>query len=147
MIVRVDHVVGAAAIGAGMIIWAMSGDLPTGRLSMPGAGMMPRLICALLVLFGAMLIVRAGDSARFSGIDWSDRRHALRVLGLTATAVVLYTTAGFIVVMTLLLFALIALEGRHLVAAALYSVGLTIGTYWLFAVVLRSPLEQGLLQF
>jgi hypothetical protein len=71
----------------------------------------------------------------------------LRVLGLTVVAVALYTTAGFLIAMTLLIFALIALEGRNLIAAALYSVGLTAGTYWLFAAVLRAPLEHGLLRF
>jgi hypothetical protein len=147
MTLRADHVAGAAAIVVGLAIWALSGDLPTGRLSMPGAGMMPKLVCALMVLFGAMLVLRAGDSVPFSSIDWSEAGHAARVLGLTAAAVALYTTLGFVIVMTLLLFALIALEGRNLIAAAIYSAGLTIGTYLLFTVVLRSPLEQGLLRF
>jgi hypothetical protein len=147
MRLRTDHVAGAVAIAAGLIVWAISGDLPTGRLSMPGAGMMPKLLCALMILFGLMLIIRAGDSVLFSTLDWSDAGHAARVIGITALAVALYTTLGFIVTMTLLLFTLIALEGRNLVAAAVYSLGLSAGTYLLFTAVLRSPLEQGLLRF
>ena len=66
---------------------------------------------------------------------------------VTAAAVALYTTLGFIVTMSLMLFALIALEGRNLFAAAAYSVGVSLVTYGLFALVLKTPLEQGILGF
>ena len=62
-------------------------------------------------------------------------------------AVALYTTLGFIITMSLMLFALIAFEGRNLVAAAVYSVSISLVTYGLFTVVLKSPLDQGILGF
>jgi hypothetical protein len=144
---RGDHVVGAAVIVIGLIIWAVSGDLPTGRLSMPGAGMMPKLLCALMIFFGLMLILRAGDSAPFAEISWGDIAHAAPVMAITVVAVALYTTIGFILSMGLMLFALLCLERRNLVAAAAYSAGVSVATYFLFTVVLKSPLEQGLLPF
>ena len=64
-----------------------------------------------------------------------------------AAAVALYTTLGFIVAMSLMLFALIACEGRNLFAAVVYSVGISLVTYGLFTIVLKSPLEQGILGF
>jgi hypothetical protein len=39
VIVRTDHVAGAAAIILGLLVFALSGDLPFGSLSFPGAGM------------------------------------------------------------------------------------------------------------
>ena len=50
--------------------------------------------------------------------------------------------------MALLLFTLIfGVERRQPVAAAAFSLGVVALTYLLFAVVLKTPLEQGLLGF
>jgi hypothetical protein len=147
MALRADHLAGGAAIAAALAVLAASGDLPFGTLAFPGAGMMPKLVCALMILFGAILLARGGASVPFSDIGWSDLPHAIRVLAIMAAAVALYTTLGFIVTMALMLFALIALEGRNLLAAAVYSVGVSLLTYGLFTLVLKSPLEQGILGF
>jgi len=147
MTLRADHVAGGAAIAAALAVLAMSGDLPFGTLAFPGAGMMPKLVCALMILFGAMLLLRGGASAPFSEIAWGDLPHAVRVLAITAMAVALYTTLGFIITMALMLFALIAFEGRNLIVAAVYSLSVSLVTYALFTIVLKSPLEQGILGF
>jgi hypothetical protein len=147
MALRADHVAGGATIAAALAVLAASGDLPFGTLAFPGAGMMPKLVCALMILFGAILLARGGASVPFSDVGWSDLPHAVRVLAITAAAVALYTLLGFIVTMSLMLFALIASEGRNLLAAAVYSVGVSLLTYGLFTLVLKSPLEQGILGF
>jgi len=147
MTVRADHVAGGAAIAAALAVLAVSGELPFGTLAFPGAGMMPKLLCALMTVFGAILLVRGGTSPALSDAGWGDLLHAVRVLAITAVAVAFYTTLGFIVTMSLMLFALIALEGRNLFAAAAYSVGISLLTYGLFTIVLKSPLEQGILGF
>jgi Tripartite tricarboxylate transporter TctB family len=147
MTLRADHVAGGVAIATALAVLAVSGDLPFGTLAFPGAGMMPKVICALMILFGVLLIARAGTSPPFAEISWSDLPHAVRVLAITAAAVALYTTLGFIITMSLMLFVLIALEGRNLLAAAAFSLGVSLSTYFLFTVALKSPLEQGLLGF
>ena len=147
MILRADHVAGGVAIAAALAVLAVSGDLPFGTIAFPGAGMLPKLVCGLMILFGVLLIARAGQSPPFAEISWSDLPHAVRVLGVTAAAVALYTTLGFIITMSLLLFVLIALEGRNLVAAAAFSLGISLSTYVLFTVALKTPLEQGLFGF
>lgn len=147
MILRADHVAGGVVIAAGLVIWSLSGDLPTGRLSMPGAGMLPKLLCALIIFFGLALMARARESGAFADIEWSDLRHAGPVIGITALAVALYATLGFIITMAALIFALLAFERRNLLAAAAYSLGVTLATYALFVYLLKSPLEQGLLRF
>ena len=38
MTLRADHIAGAFFIGFGVLIIALSGDLPFGNLSFPGAG-------------------------------------------------------------------------------------------------------------
>jgi hypothetical protein len=147
MMLRTDQVAGGAAVVAAVAVWAVSGDLPFGTLALPGAGMMPKLICGLMILLGAILIGRGRASEPFAAISWNDLPHAIRVFAVTSAAVALYTTLGFIVAMSLMLFVLIAWEGRNLIAAAAYSVGVSLVTYGLFTIALKQPLEQGILGF
>ena len=57
MILRADHVAGGIAIAAALAVLAVSGDLPLGTLAFPGAGMLPKLVCVLMILFGVMVSV------------------------------------------------------------------------------------------
>jgi Tripartite tricarboxylate transporter TctB family len=151
MTLRTDHVAGGAAIVAALAILAVSGDLPFGTLAFPGAGMMPKLVCGLMILLGAILIAHGGAGEPFAAIGWSDLPHAVRVLAVTAAAVALYTTLGFIVTMALMMFVLIVWEvswsGRNVIVAAAYSLGISLLTHWLFTVALKQPLEQGVIGF
>jgi putative tricarboxylic transport membrane protein len=144
MVLRADHVAGAAFILLGLAIFALSGDLPFGGLSMPGSGFMPSLIAGLLLLFGVLLCARAAESQPLADIDWSDVKHAGLVVLITALAIFAYTRLGFILAMMLMLFALLAIiERRNLVKAALYSVATTLLAYALFDKFLKAPLPTG----
>ena len=148
MIIRTDHVTGGLLAGFGLLVWAMSGDLPVGTLSFPGAGMMPKLLTALLIAFGLVLMARARESAPLSDVSWRDLPHAVRVTAMTALAVALYQVAGFLITMVLLLFGLIfGVERRNPVSAAAFSLGAVALTYLLFHVALKTPLEQGVFGF
>ena len=65
MTLRADHVAGAFFICVGLLIIALSGDLPTGTLSLPGSGFMPKILAVLTIFFGLVLTLRA--SAQGSG--------------------------------------------------------------------------------
>ncbi len=146
--IRTDHVAGGVFAAFGLLVLALSGDLPIGTLSFPGAGMMPKLLAGLITVFGLVLIARAQESAPLAGVSWQDLPHALRVTAITAVAVALYQTVGFLITMTLLLFALIlGVERRHPVSAAAFSLGVVALTYLLFSVALKTPLEPGLFGF
>jgi Tripartite tricarboxylate transporter TctB family len=145
---RTDHVAGGIFVAFGLLIFALSGDLPFGTLAFPGAGMMPKLVAALLIAFGAVLVVRAGESAPLASLSWSDLPHAVRVVAITAAAIALFQTLGFLITMTLLLFTLtFATERRPLIPAAAFSIGVVILTYVLFEWALKTPVERGLLGF
>jgi hypothetical protein len=147
VILRTDHISGAVAVIAGVGIFAISGELPVGSWSSPGAGMMPKLLCAFMVLFGIMLIARANDSKPFAETSWSDGAHAASVFAIGCIAVAFYTTLGFIISMALMLAALVAFERKPLIYAALYGISISVGSYALFTIVLKSPLERGLFGF
>jgi hypothetical protein len=148
MTLRADHVAGAFFILLGVAVFIIGDDLPFGRLSAPGAGMMPKLVAGLMMLFAVIIIAGAGSGRPLAAIGWDEVGHAVQVVLITAAAVALYTRLGFLITMTLLIFVLlVVIERRHVVPAALYSIGLTLFAYWLFGKALRAPLERGLLWF
>ena len=148
MILRSDHIAGAAFIIFGVIVFAISGDLPFGRLSAPGAGMMPKLVTGLMMAFGLVLVLSAAESRPFAEIEWSDGKHALMVVVIAGAAVASYQTLGFLLTMSLLVFVLlVVIERKPVHYAAAYAIGLTVMAYWLFGKALKSPLEQGILGF
>ena len=52
MKLRADHVAGAFFVAIGLLVAALSGDLPVGQLSMPGAGFLPFLCGLALIALG-----------------------------------------------------------------------------------------------
>ena len=145
MSLRRDHVAGGAFVVAGALILAVSGDLPFGTLASPGAGMLPKLMIALMMAFGLILLLRAGESPPFALVAWGDLPHAVRVIAVAAAGVALYVPLGFLLTMSLLLFALTwGVERKPLLNSALFSVGVTGVAYLVFSTLLKSPLPRGL---
>src|SRR5262245_45738868 len=107
MILRADHVAGGAFIVLGVVVFALSGDLPFGSVSEPGAGMMPKLMAALMMVFAAIIMVTANKSPPLASLDFSDRRHAILLLLITGIAIAFYQRLGFLITMSLLVFSLL----------------------------------------
>ncbi len=148
MTLRADHVAGAFFVAVGVLVVALSGDLPLGGLSMPGAGFMPILVAALIIIFGLSLFIRARESKLFAEIVWDDGKHAAAVLGITTIAVALYVTLGFVITMVLMMVALLVIvEKRNIVRAGLYSAVVAVVTYLVFVHMLQSPLPPGVLGY
>jgi hypothetical protein len=148
VILRKDHVAGGVFIVAGALIFFVSSDLPFGTLASPGAGMMPKLVIAIMSAFGIILFMRAGESAPLADIDWGDFRHAARVLPIAAAAIALYATLGFLLTISLMLFGLLfMMERKHILRAAIFSIGVSGFAYILFGTLLKSPLPRGLIGF
>jgi putative tricarboxylic transport membrane protein len=144
MTLRADHVAGAAFVAFGILVFALSGDLPLGRLSMPGAGFLPKLVAGLLIFFGLVLLLRGRESGPLADIDWSDLKHAGSVLAITAGAIALYTQLGFVITMVLMMVALIVIvERRNILRASLYSAVVVGVAFVVFSTLLKSPLPAG----
>jgi hypothetical protein len=148
MTLRADHVAGAAFIAFGLLVIALSGDLPMGQLSMPGSGFMPKIIAVLMMAFGLVLIVRAGESKPLAEVAWSDIVHAAAVTAITGVAIYFFEMLGFATTMVvMMLVLLVGIERRPVVHAALYSVGVVGLTYATFVYLLKTPLVAGPLGF
>src|SRR5215471_14205501 len=144
MILRADHVAGVFFICFGLLVIALSGDLPTGNLSLPGSGFMPKIVAGLTIFFGLVLTLRAKESRPFGTLSWADSKHAVLVVLITGAAIALFERLGFLTTNVLLIFALLAIvERRRLLPATIYSLGVVLITYILFVYVLKTPLEAG----
>lgn len=148
MNLRADHVGGAFFVGIGLLVIALSGDLPVGQLSMPGAGFLPMVVAVLIIVLGGSLFLRGRESDAFSEIEWDDASHALRVIGITALAISFYIYLGFIITMILMMMALtILIERKNMLRAAGYSTCVAVLTYVTFVHLLQSPLPPGVLGY
>jgi len=148
MTLRADHVAGGFFVAVGLAILALSGDLPFGQLSMPGAGFMPEIVAVLVIIFGASLVLRASESPPFAEIAWDDGKHALMVIVIAGAAIAFYISLGFIISMIAMMIALMTLiERKNLLQAAGYSVAVVIVTYVTFVHVLNAPLPPGIVGY
>ena len=145
MTLRADHVAGAAVLLLGIVVFWLGADLPFGRLSAPGAGMMPKLMAGLMMAFGLLIMIVRLEDKPLAAIDWSDRWHALLLVAITAVAVWLYARLGFLLTMSLLVFCLlVVVERRNPLRAGAFAIAITLFAYWLFGIALKAPLERGI---
>jgi hypothetical protein len=145
MNVRSDLIAGGAFIALGIIVFILGWDLPFGRISAPGAGMLPKLMAAFMIAIAAGILLNGSSRQTLADIPWSDWKHAALILIISGIAVTAYPRAGFLITMSLLVFALLVIvERKHLLPAALYAVLLTGFAYWLFGIILKAPLERGI---
>jgi len=148
MTFRTDHAAGLAFVLFGITVLLLRGDLPSGRLAMPGAGFLPKVVASLMIFLGVLVLVRGGDSPRFASIDWSDLRHALLIVVITSIGIALYVQIGFVLTMGFLLLALlIVAERRNAVRAIVFSLVVVIVAFGLFDRLLNAPLPKGPLGF
>ena len=144
MTLRADHIAGLFFIGVGALVIALSGDLPFGNLSFPGAGFLPNILAVLTIFFGLVLALRAGESKPLAMLTWDDAKHAAMVVAITGLATFVFDWLGFLTTDILMIFALlVVIERRRLLPAAVFSIAVTTVTYLLFVHVLQTPLNTG----
>jgi hypothetical protein len=149
MTLRADHVAGAVFIAFGLLIIALSGDLPVGQLSMPGSGFLPKILAGFTIAFGIVLIVRARESGVFANVTWATvakaGKYAVGAAAITAmTALTVYllvtygiitaaaavhflATRGLLAATMAIVFVLLAVSDRH--AAAVTAIT-AVAVYW-----------------
>ena len=114
MILRADHVAGGAFIALGVLVLRRQRRSAVRHVHSPGAGMMPKLMAALMMAVRALIMVaraaRARRSRRSTGATVACRAAACVI---TAAAVASYQPLGFLITMALLVFALLVVVERR----------------------------------
>ena len=129
-------------------MFAISGDLPFGSLSMPGAGMMPKLVTGLMILFGLVLILGGRREPALRGDRMERRQSRAESGGHHGGRGRELSDARLHLTMSLLVFVLlVVIERKPMHYAAAYAIALTGIAWWVFGKALKAPLETGILGF
>lgn len=145
---RCDRIAAAILLAlAAATVW-QSLRLPLGSLGEPGPAAWPLLLAVLLGLLAVAIFAGGGHSPLLRSLQWGEKRHALALIGAACFAAATFETLGFrLSIFVTLLFLIGVIERRRPLPTLLVSLGLSFGTYYIFAHWLRTPLPIGLLGF
>lgn len=151
-----DLVSGAAMIAAAMAVIAMTFTFPAFPGQNYGPAVFPRLLAVLLILCGALLMVRGfaawrGGDPLATPPEWARRPgnvvSALLVLASALAYIFVLDVVGFVpltVVVLLVLFLWFRVRAPMAVVTALVA---AFGVNWFFASLMRVPLPRGLMDW
>jgi len=140
----IDRVSGSALILLGLFVMWERRVLPLGTHGQPGPGYLPLLLAILLVILGGLLVLQGRGATPLRTVVWSEAPHALAILACTAFATGLLERIGYRITMVLILgFLFGVMERLRPWQAAVLTLGLSLGTFWLFDSLLRVPLPRG----
>jgi len=139
-----DRLAGAVLAAFAILVVLESRSLPFGSIREPGAGAVPVLL-ALTLLVCSLAVVVGGTSAhRVAAIPWTEWRHAVAILGICAFMALTLERLGYRLTILLALFGLLTLvEKKGWIVGVVFAVGFSLGSYYLFSVLLRVPIPRG----
>ena len=118
--------------------------LPLGTVQSPGPSYVPVLL-ALLLLGVAVLVAAFGARATpLSSVSWSEWRHAAAITAVCAFMALGLERLGYRLTTFIALAALLGLlERQSWITTVIFAGGFALGSYYLFATLLRVPLPLG----
>lgn len=138
-----DRLAGFVLVAVAAAIAWETRSLPLGSLHEPGPGYLPLITAVLMGGFGVLVALRGGGPA-LGAMKWPEARHALALLGACAFAAFALERLGYrLTTLALLVFFLGVIERRRPLAIAVVALGLSLGTFYIFADLLRVPLPRG----
>ena len=118
--------------------------LPLGTLQNPGPAYVPVLLSLLLLGFGILTVAAGAKAERFADVSWSEWKHGAAILGVCAFMALALERLGFRLTIFVSLLALLGLlERQRWLLTLLFALGFSLGSFYLFATLLRVPLPRG----
>jgi hypothetical protein len=140
----VDRTAGAALVLLALGVLFESRGLPVGSLRNPGPAYMPVVLALLLLGCGILLVVLGGRALPLAVAGWADWRYAAAILGSCVFAALALERIGYRLTIGLILaFLLGVVERRHPLVTVAFALALALGSFLLFATILRVPLPRG----
>lgn len=139
-----DRLAGAVLAAFAIFVLWESRNVPFGTIMEPGPGVVPVLL-ALTLLVCSLAVVVGGAAARpVAVLGWSEWRHAVAILGACVFMALALERLGYRLTIFIVLLALLTLaERKGWVVAAVFAVGFSLSSYYLFNTLLRVPMPQG----
>ncbi|HUL22498.1 MAG TPA: tripartite tricarboxylate transporter TctB family protein [Thermodesulfobacteriota bacterium] len=118
--------------------------LPLGTHGHPGPGYFPLLLSVLLGILGLLLFLRGRSSAHWRSIRWEEAGHAAAILACSFLATFGIERLGYRITMILILGFLFGVVERLKVwQVFVLTIGLSLGSFWVFDSLLRVILPRG----
>ncbi len=128
----------------------MAKDFPAGKNGVPGPGVFPLLLSALLFIFGVILIVKSTKMSDEDTISVNTPDNVRVYITIVCLAVYLLVLpfVGFLLTNFVALTGIISwYQSKISVKSVLSSLATTLCVYTLFKFVLKVPLDFGILAF
>ena len=140
----IDRVSGAFLFLLGLFVAWEDRVLPLGTHRRPGPGYFPLLLAVILGILGLLLFLRGRSSSHLRSTRWEEWRHAAAILACSFLATFGIERFGYRVTMILILgFLFGAVEHLKLWQVFILTIGLSLGSFWLFDSLLRVILPRG----
>ena len=140
----IDRVSGAFLTLLGLFVVWERRVLPLGTASRPGPGYFPLFLAILLIVLGAVLILRGKGAKKIRSVCWSEAPHAVAILGCCLFISLFMEAIGYRLTLILTLgFLFGVMERIKLWLTLVLTFGFSLGTFWLFDSLLRVPLPRG----
>lgn len=145
---RADQIAGLMIALAGCCAGWETLKLPLGSLDEPGPGYMPLILATLLIALGLTVALAGKKSQPLAQIRWPELRHAFAIFATCVFAALAIEPLGYrLTVAIMLIFLVGVIEKKKPLPVLLLAAAMSLGSYWLFATLLKVPLPLGLLGF
>lgn len=143
-----DRISGAFLFLLGLFIAWENRVLPLGTHRHPGPGYFPLILSAILGILGLLLFLQGRSSPHVRSIRWEEARHAAAILACSFLATFGIEKLGYRITMILILgFLFGVVERLKLWQTFVLTIGLSLGSFWVFDSLLRVILPRGGLGF
>lgn len=138
-----DRLAGTVLAAFAIFVLWESRTLPFGTIRDPGAGAVPVLLALILLVCSVAVVAGGAAAPPVAAVPWTEWRHAVAILGACAFMALGLERLGYRLTILVALFALLTLmERKRWVVGAVFAVGFSLGSYFLFNTLLRVPMPQ-----
>jgi hypothetical protein len=118
--------------------------LPLGTLQNPGPAYVPSILAVLLLGFAVLVVAFGGRTADVAAVGWHEWPHAAAIILIGTFMALALERLGYRLTMFLALFALLRLlERQSWIVSLVFAAAFALGSYYVFATLLRVPLPLG----
>ena len=140
----IDRISGGFLLLLGLFVVWERRVLPLGTHSHPGPGYFPLVLAILLIILGGILLLRGGLAPAFRTLRWEEGRHAAAILGCSLFATFAMESLGYRLTMIIVLgFLFGGVERLKTWQVFSLTLGMALGSFWVFDTFLRVPLPRG----
>jgi hypothetical protein len=140
----IDRISGVFLFLLGLFVAWEDRVLPLGTHGRPGPGYFPLLLAAILGILGLLLFLQGRSSPHLRSTRWGEARHAAAILACSFLATFGIERLGYRITMILILgFLFGVVERLKLWQVFVLTIGLSLGSFWVFDSLLRVILPRG----